>query len=123
MYCSYYYPLSLLAVPISSLEPVELVEGQTFRIAATCRSVARPPARLSWDTELPGQSQNRTSESGAVSTHFSLHPLRSMNGQSLDCLVWHPSLDKPRRIVNRLVVHCESPSPPVPLSPHLAVLL
>ncbi|KAJ8336436.1 hypothetical protein SKAU_G00376560 [Synaphobranchus kaupii] len=97
--------LTVWTTPISSLEPVELVEGQTFRLAASCRSVARPPPSLSWDTELPGQSQNRTSETGAVSTHFSLYPLRSMNGKPLDCLVWHPSLDKPRRIANRLVVH------------------
>ncbi|KAJ8409808.1 hypothetical protein AAFF_G00218670 [Aldrovandia affinis] len=97
--------LTVWTMPISSLEPVEMVEGQSFRVAAICRSVGRPPPRLSWDTELVGQSQNRSSEGGAMSTHFSLHPLRSMNGQPLDCLVWHPSLDKPRRIANRLVVH------------------
>ncbi|XP_035286175.1 nectin-4-like isoform X1 [Anguilla anguilla] len=96
--------LTVWTTPISSLDPVEMVEGESFRVAATCRSVARPPPRLSWDTELPGQSQNRSSESGAVTAHFSLHPLRSMNGRSLDCLVWHPALDKPRRIANRLVV-------------------
>ncbi|XP_035283632.1 nectin-4-like isoform X1 [Anguilla anguilla] len=97
--------LTVWTTPISSLEPVELVEGQSFRVAATCRSVARPPPRLSWDTELTGQSHNRSSEVGAVSTYYSLHPLRSMNGKQLDCLVWHPSLDKPRRISSQLVVH------------------
>ncbi|KAG9330654.1 hypothetical protein JZ751_023430 [Albula glossodonta] len=97
--------LSVWTTPISSLDPVEMVEGQSYRVAATCRSVARPPPHLSWDTDLPGQSQNRSSEGGAVSTYFSLHPLRSMNGKRLDCLVWHSSLEKPRRITNRLVVH------------------
>ncbi|KAI1901212.1 hypothetical protein AGOR_G00031970 [Albula goreensis] len=97
--------LSVWTTPISSLDPVEMVEGQSYRVAATCRSVARPPPCLSWDTDLPGQSQNRSSEGGAVSTYFSLHPLRSMNGKRLDCLVWHSSLEKPRRITNRLVVH------------------
>lgn len=96
--------LTVWVLPISSLDPVVLVEGQSYRIAASCRAVGRPPPRLSWDTTLPGQSQNRTSESGSVSTYFSLHPLRSMNGKQLDCLVWHPGLEQPRRIQHRLVV-------------------
>ncbi|KAM7366030.1 hypothetical protein PAMP_015502 [Pampus punctatissimus] len=91
--------------PISSLDPVTLIEGQSYRMAASCRSVARPPPRLSWDTDLNGQSTNRSSDNGAVSTHFSLHPLRSMNGKKLDCLVWHPTLSSPRRLRNNLVVH------------------
>ncbi|XP_071347074.1 nectin-4 isoform X2 [Trachinotus anak] len=97
--------LTVWVLPISSLEPVTLVEGQSFRVAATCRAVGHPLPRLSWDTDLPGQSQNRTSESGSVSSHYSLHPLRSMNGKKLDCLVWHPGLEGPRRISNRLEVH------------------
>ncbi|XP_051993950.1 nectin-4-like isoform X2 [Xyrauchen texanus] len=91
--------------PITSLEPVILVEGQSFRVAATCRSVAKPIAGLSWDTDLPGQSQNRSFDDGVASIQFSLHPLRGMNGQKLDCLVWHPSQNGPRRISNNLVVH------------------
>ena len=85
-----------------------MVEGQPYQLAASCRSVARPLPSLSWDTSLSGQSTNRTSESGSVSSHYSLHPLRSMNGKRLDCMVSHPSLEKPRRLSNSLVVHCES---------------
>ncbi|XP_035527221.1 nectin-4 isoform X1 [Morone saxatilis] len=96
--------LTVWILPISSLEPVLLVEGQSFRVAASCRAVGHPPPRLSWDTDLPGQSQNRTKEGGTVSSFYSLHPLRSMNGKKLDCLVWHPGLEKPRRISNRLEV-------------------
>ncbi|XP_052320095.1 nectin-4-like isoform X4 [Oncorhynchus keta] len=96
--------LTVWTFPISSLDPVVLEEGQSFHVAASCRSVARPTPRLTWDTDLPGQAQNRSSEGGVVSTHFSLHPLRSMNGMRLDCLVWHPALEQPRRISNRLVV-------------------
>ncbi|XP_056266584.1 nectin-4 isoform X1 [Pseudoliparis swirei] len=96
--------LTVWVLPISSLDPVVLVEGESFRVAASCRAVGRPPPRLSWDTELPGRSQNRSKEGGSVSSHFSLHPLRGMNGQQLDCLVWHPGLERPRRIHNRLVV-------------------
>ncbi|XP_074480039.1 nectin-4 isoform X1 [Sebastes fasciatus] len=91
--------------PIFSLDPVILVEGMDYRQAATCRSVARPPPRLSWDTDLNGQSINRSNNNGAVSSQFSLHPLRSMNGKKLDCLVWHPTLTAPRRLSNKLVVH------------------
>ncbi|XP_040886718.1 nectin-4 [Toxotes jaculatrix] len=91
--------------PISSLEPVTLVEGQSYRQAASCRSVAHPPPRISWDTDLNGQSTNRSFDNGAVTSRYSLHPLRSMNGKKLDCLVWHPSLPKPYRIPNSLIVH------------------
>lgn len=101
--------LSSAAIPISSLEPLTLVEGQSYRKAALCRSVARPPPRISWDTSLNGQSTNRSSDSGAVTSHYSLHPLRAMNGMKLDCLVWHPTSQSPRRIKNNLVVHCEYP--------------
>ncbi|XP_054656120.1 nectin-4 isoform X2 [Dunckerocampus dactyliophorus] len=98
--------LTVWTIPISSLDPVILVEGQSFRQVASCRSLARPPPLLSWDTELSGQSVNRSSENGAVSTHYSLHPLRRMNGKKLDCLVWHPTLTGgPRRLQNKLVVH------------------
>ncbi|XP_030578513.1 nectin-4 isoform X2 [Archocentrus centrarchus] len=90
--------------PISSVEPVTVVEGQNYRQVASCRSVARPPPRLTWDTDLNGQSVNRSSESGAISSHFSLHPLRNMNGKKLDCLVWHPTYSEPRRLKNQLVV-------------------
>ncbi|XP_026169770.1 nectin-4 isoform X2 [Mastacembelus armatus] len=96
--------LTVWLLPISSLDPVTLVEGQSFRVAATCRAVGRPIPRLSWDTDLPGQFQNRTSEGGSVSSYYSLHPLRGMNGKKLDCLVWHPGLEQPRRISNSLVV-------------------
>ncbi|XP_070710600.1 nectin-4 [Pempheris klunzingeri] len=97
--------LIVWTVPISSLDPVILVEGQTYRQVASCRSVARPPPRLSWDTDLNGQSINRSSDNGAVSSHYSLHPLRGMNGKKLDCLVWHPTLSHPRRLKHNLVVH------------------
>lgn len=97
--------LIVWTVPISSLDPVILVEGQSYRQAASCRAVATPPPLLSWDTELTGQSTNRSTDHGTVISHFSLHPLRGMNGQKLDCLVWHPALAKPRRLTNNLVVH------------------
>lgn len=97
--------LTVWTLPISSLDPVILQEGQSFRSAASCRSVGNPAPLLSWDTDVPGHSQNRSGEDGVVTSQFSLHPLRSMNGQRLDCLVWHPALDGPRRLSNTLIVH------------------
>ncbi|CAB1428477.1 unnamed protein product [Pleuronectes platessa] len=97
--------LTVWTIPISSLEPVIMVEGQSYGQAASCRSIARPPPRLSWESALNGQSTNRTSENGAVTSHYSLHPLRSMDGMKLDCLVWHPTSPKPRRLRNNLVVY------------------
>lgn len=96
--------LTVWTLPISSLDPVVMREGQPFGLAASCRSMGRPAPRLSWDTALLGQIQNRSSESGAVSSLFSLYPLRAMNGKRLDCLVWHPGLESPRRISNSLEV-------------------
>ncbi|XP_066536425.1 nectin-4 isoform X2 [Hoplias malabaricus] len=100
-----YLSLTVYSLPISTLDTVTLVEGQTFRLAATCRSLAKPQPGLSWDTDLPGQSSNRSLENGVSVTQFSLHPLRSMNGRKIDCLVWHPTLKQPRRHSSRLVVH------------------
>ncbi|XP_059211473.1 nectin-4 [Centropristis striata] len=97
--------LTVWTFPIASLDPVILVEGQSYRPVATCRSIGRPPPRISWDTELNGQSINRSLDSGGVSSQYSLHPLRGMNGKKLDCLVWHPTLKAPRRFKNKLVVH------------------
>ncbi|XP_067379712.1 nectin-4 isoform X2 [Channa argus] len=97
--------LIVWTIPISSLDPVILVEGQPYETAATCRSVAHPPPHISWDTELNGQSTNRSSQNGRVSSYFSLYPLRRLNGKKLDCLVWHPTLNSPQRISNNLVVH------------------
>ncbi|XP_061152158.1 nectin-4 isoform X1 [Syngnathus typhle] len=96
--------LTVWVLPIASLEPVVLVEGQSFRVAASCRAVGHPPPTLSWDTTVPGQTQTRVNEGGSVSSYYSLHPLRSMNGRRLDCLVRHPGLEHPRRIPNQLVV-------------------
>ncbi|KAF7208976.1 transcript variant X2 [Nothobranchius furzeri] len=96
--------LSVWIVPISSIDSVVVVEGEAFREVASCRSVGFPPPQLSWDTDLNGQASNWTSNNGAVSTYFSLHPLRRMNGMKLDCLVWHPLFPTPRRMKNQLVV-------------------
>lgn len=96
--------LTVWTVPISSLEPQVLVEG-SYGVAATCRSTALPTPQLSWDTELSGQSSNRTYDNGAVTSQYKLYPLRGMNRKRLDCLVWHSSFTAPKRISNTLVVH------------------
>ncbi|KAM4565239.1 nectin-4-like [Fundulus diaphanus] len=97
--------LTVWTTPISSLELEVVREGEPYRQVASCRSVARPPPQLSWETELNGQAVNRTSDNGAVSTHYSLHPVRGMNGKKLHCLVWHPIFEQPRRITKELEVH------------------
>ncbi|XP_062844241.1 nectin-4 isoform X2 [Trichomycterus rosablanca] len=96
--------LTVWRLPISTLDPVVLIEGQSLRIAATCRAVGLPPPSLSWDTDLPGPTQNKTSEGGVITSYYYLHPLRSMNGRKLDCLVWHPALKQPHRISNTLII-------------------
>ncbi|KAM6919205.1 nectin-4 [Xenentodon cancila] len=111
-----HFILTVWVLPISSLYPVTLVEGQEFGVVASCRAVGRPLPQLSWDTDLQGLSQSRISEGGTVTSLYSLHPLRSMNGKKLDCLVSHPGLKEPHRITNNLVVQYPpdatiSPSP------------
>lgn len=96
--------LTVWSLPISSLEAVVMREGQPFGQAASCRSMGRPTPRLSWDSPLVGQVQNRSSESRTVASFFLLYPLRAMNGKQLDCLVWHPAFEQPRRISNTLEV-------------------
>ncbi|XP_053293588.1 nectin-4 isoform X2 [Pleuronectes platessa] len=96
--------LTVWILPISSLDPVILKEGDSYRLAATCKAEGRPRPRLSWDTDLPGQGKDKYHKAGSVSSYFSLHPLRSMNGKKLDCLVWHPCLNGSRRISNLLEV-------------------
>lgn len=83
------------------------MEGQSFRVAASCRAVGRPCPCLTWNTDLPGQYTDRIKEDGSVSSFYSLHPLRNMNGKKLDCMVWHAGLEQPRRITNYLIVHCK----------------
>lgn len=100
-------PLLSSVLPIASLEPEILVEGPSFQVAASCRAVGRPPPRLTWITDLPGQYRDRIKEDGSVSSLYSLHPRRSMNGKKLDCVVWHPGLAEPRIITNYLTVHCK----------------
>ncbi|XP_008433258.1 nectin-4-like isoform X1 [Poecilia reticulata] len=97
--------LTVWTIPISSLDPVVVKEGDSYKVVASCRSVAVPLPELSWDTELNGKASKLISDKGVVSIHFSLHPLRSMNGKKLDCLVQHPEYGSPRKIENRLVVH------------------
>ncbi|XP_061587892.1 nectin-4 isoform X2 [Cololabis saira] len=99
-----HFILTVWVLPISSLDPVTLVEGQEFGVVASCRAVGRPLPQLSWDTDLQGLTQSRIGEGGTVTSLFSLHPLRSMNGKKLDCLVSHPGLKEPRRITNRVAV-------------------
>lgn len=96
--------LTVWTNPISSLDPVVLVEG-SYGVAATCRSTALPTPQLSWDTELTGQSTNRTFDNGVVTSQYALYPLRGMNHKKLDCLVWHSSFKAPKRLSNTLVVH------------------
>ncbi|XP_072296316.1 nectin-4 [Eucyclogobius newberryi] len=96
--------LTVWSLPIWSVEPVVMREGQPFGLAASCRAVGRPAPTLAWDTPLAGKVQNRSGENGAVSTLFSVHPLRSMNGKRLDCLMWYPGLQQPERRTNTLEV-------------------
>ncbi|KAM9322130.1 nectin-4-like isoform 2-T2 [Pholidichthys leucotaenia] len=109
--------LTIWILPIATLETSLLTEGQPFTVAAKCRAVGRPSPLLQWDTDLYGQVQNYTRESGAVSSSFSLHPLRTMNGKKLDCLVQHPALKEARRLTSRLEVQYP-PDATISTSPH-----
>ncbi|XP_038124348.1 nectin-4-like [Cyprinodon tularosa] len=109
--------------PITDLVLHNVKEGDPYKQVASCRSFARPPPRLSWDTELNGRSVNHTSESCQISINYYLHPVRGMNGKKLDCLVWHPAFSEPRRLKSALVVHSVFTEPEICYVPQMCYVL
>ncbi|KAK6323240.1 hypothetical protein J4Q44_G00055790 [Coregonus suidteri] len=63
--------LTVWTTPISSLDPVVLVEGQSYRLAASCRSVARPPPQPLLGHGPDGQFTEQ--ELGGITNNLVVH--------------------------------------------------
>ena len=88
-----------------------LIDGGNDTLVATCIAErARPPAEVSWESNLFGQSEVQLFDetNGTTSTQVSYlwQPTRHIQGQSLTCVVRHPALESDFRIPYQLNVQC-----------------
>ncbi|XP_074044228.1 nectin-4 isoform X3 [Macrotis lagotis] len=93
-------------LPTLNLDPT-LEEGQGRTLAASCTAEGSPVPSVTWDTVVKGETINRLfshPRSASVTSEFHLVPSRTMNGQSLTCVVSHPGLPEDKRITHTLRV-------------------
>ncbi|CAM5175891.1 unnamed protein product [Eretmochelys imbricata] len=100
--------LSVLVPPLPTLNPgPPLEEGQGRTLAASCTAEGNPMPTVTWETQVRGTNSTRHSShprSASVTSEFFLVPGRSMNGQTLTCVVSHPGLPHEKRITHVLSV-------------------
>lgn len=90
-----------------------LIDGGNETVVATCIAErARPPAEVSWESNLFGQSQVQllNEVNGTTSTHvrYLWQPTRHTQGHALTCVVRHPALHGDFRVPYQLNVQCET---------------
>uniref|UniRef100_A0A3Q2ZVN2 Nectin cell adhesion molecule 3 n=1 Tax=Kryptolebias marmoratus TaxID=37003 RepID=A0A3Q2ZVN2_KRYMA len=86
-----------------------LIDGGNETVVATCIAErARPPAEVSWESNLFGQSEVQLFDdvNGTTSTQvrYIWQPTRHVQGQELTCVVRHPALQSDFRIPYQLNV-------------------
>ncbi|XP_076024772.1 nectin-3-like protein [Genypterus blacodes] len=86
-----------------------LIDGGNETLVATCIAQrARPPAEVSWESNLFGQSEVQLFDevNGTTSTrvHYLWQPTRHIQGHTLTCVVRHPALLNDFRIPYQLNV-------------------
>ncbi|XP_041657897.1 nectin-3-like protein [Cheilinus undulatus] len=86
-----------------------LIDGGNDTVVATCIAErARPPAEVSWESNLFGQSEVQLFDdaNGTTSTQvrYIWQPTRHIQGHSLTCVVRHPALTSDFRIPYQLNV-------------------
>ncbi|XP_025939485.1 nectin-4 [Apteryx rowi] len=100
--------LKVLVPPLPILNPgPPLEEGQGRTLAASCTAEGSPAPAVRWETAVRGTETTRRAahaRSASVTSEFFLVPGRSMNGQSLTCVVTHPGLRHEKRITHLLSV-------------------
>ncbi|XP_036380779.1 nectin-3-like protein [Megalops cyprinoides] len=80
-----------------------LLDGGNETVVATCTAErARPPAKVSWESDLFGRSEERVHDepNGTTTTQvrYTWHPTRHAQGHTLTCVVRHPALQTDFRI-------------------------
>lgn len=88
-----------------------LIDGGNETVVATCIAErARPPAEVSWESNLFGQSEVQLFDdvNGTTSTQvrYIWQPTRHVRGNTLTCVVRHPALQSDFRIPYQLNVQC-----------------
>ncbi|XP_041865042.1 nectin-3-like protein isoform X1 [Melanotaenia boesemani] len=86
-----------------------LIDGGNETVVATCIAErARPPAEVSWESNLFGQSEVQLFDdvNGTISTQvrYIWQPTRHVQGHALTCVVRHPALQSDFRIPYQLNV-------------------
>ncbi|MED6264715.1 hypothetical protein CHARACLAT_017576 [Characodon lateralis] len=86
-----------------------LIDGGNDTVVATCIAErARPPAEVSWESDLFGQSEVQLFDdvNGTTSTQvrYIWQPTRHVQGHALTCVVRHPALQSDFRIPYQLNV-------------------
>ncbi len=89
-----------------------LIDGGNETTVATCIAErARPPADVSWETNLYGTSEAHMQDdaNGTTTTqvHYTWQPSRHAQGHTLTCVVKHPALQSDFRIPYIINVQCE----------------
>lgn len=89
-----------------------LIDGGNETVVATCIAErARPPAEVSWESNLFGQSEVQLFDeaNGTTSTQvrYIWQPTRHVQGHTLTCVVRHPALQNDFRIPYQLNVQCK----------------
>ncbi|XP_012687810.2 nectin-3-like protein isoform X1 [Clupea harengus] len=82
---------------------VALVDGGNETTVATCIAErARPPADVSWETDLHGASeahlQDEANGTTTTQVQYMWHPARHGQGHTLTCVVRHPALQADFRV-------------------------
>ncbi|KAG7223289.1 hypothetical protein INR49_015645 [Caranx melampygus] len=88
-----------------------LIDGGNETVVATCIAErARPPAEVSWESNLFGQSEVQLFDevNGTTSTQvrYLWQPTRHVQGHTLTCVVRHPALQNDFRIPYQINVQC-----------------
>ncbi|KAM3869280.1 nectin-3-like protein [Diretmus argenteus] len=88
---------------------VALIDGGNETVVATCIAErARPPAEVSWESNLFGQSEVQLFDeaNGTTSTQvrYLWQPTRHVQGHALTCMVRHPALHTDFRVPYQLNV-------------------
>lgn len=112
---------SLLLIFSSTVEPkvyvsagsTALIDGGNETVVATCIAErARPPAEVSWESNLFGQSEvqllNEVNGTTSTQVRYLWQPTRHTQGHTLTCVVRHPALHSDFRIPYQLNVQCKT---------------
>lgn len=80
-----------------------LIDGGNETVVATCIAErARPPAEVSWESNLFGQSDvhlyNEANGTTSTQARYLWQPSRHVQGHTLTCVVRHPALQTDFRI-------------------------